>query len=94
MFVPACVNRGLAPAAAAGCYKYKSGQKYKTWTMEPELQSGSSVDPKSIASNCRRGLLTAQRAFYSFVTTLIFLVVSTYAGEVLDLIEDCGEIPN
>ena len=34
MFVPACVNRGLAPAAAAGCYKYKSGQKYKTWTME------------------------------------------------------------
>ena len=34
MFVPACVNRGLAPAGAAGCYKYKSGQKYKTWTMD------------------------------------------------------------
>ena len=29
-----------------------------------------------------------------FVTTLTLLVVSTYAGEVLDLIEDCGEIPN
>ena len=71
MFVPACVNRGLAPAGAAGCYKYKSGQKYKTWTMELELQSGSSVDPKSIALNCRRGLLAAQREFYSFVTTLI-----------------------
>ena len=61
MFVPACVNRGLAPAGAAGRYKYKSGPKYKTRTMDGSCRVG----PQSIASNYR-GLSTVY-----FVATLI-----------------------
>ena len=49
MFVPACVNRGLAPAGPAARYKYKSGRKYKTRTMDGICRVG----PKSTASNCR-----------------------------------------